>query len=402
MGGSNAAHQGHKTPISLNTVHFSHSQFAPKRPKMATNKNALAPFFLLLFMTVVPTEAFHIQRSVHSRRESTVALCGSPSETIDIYKSRPPIDDGFGPLDFGITDSLAVPDDARPTLVEASSNPRDVLAILLLGCGCAVGYHNILGIYGPSYALSQGFAVALGFLNAFAVTIQLRNSYLISARPRMGIVDDAALTAYAGLYSAAASWLALRTSTLCPLWLASWDKVLPLAAAGIFAYSLVAPAITLYEHFTSGAAGGDTGLSEKMVRASRMLTPLPQDQAVPSLLSNTELFRVKGLVFIGILGCVFVPACLAFAFQGEEWWGRVCELHPKQRLLESTDALFALFATEASMICTRAASAGVAPYRKAVPAFAAVCLGLALVPCACSLWWLGGNSDISFFSFYTE
>jgi len=169
---------------------------------------------------------------------------------------------------------------------------------------------------------------------------------------------------------------------------------------------LVAPLVTLYEHFDAGGAGGGDGagrLSETMVRASRVLAPLPQDQVVPSQLSDTELFRVKGLVFIGVLGCVFAPACLAFAFNGgQEWWGRVCELHPKQRLLESTDALFALFATEASMTCTRAASAGVAPYRKAVPVFAAVCFVLALVPCACSLWWLGGNNDISFFSFYTE
>ena len=141
-----------------------------------------------------------------------------------------------------------------------------------------------------------------------------------------------------------------------------------------------------------------------MVQASRFLTPNANDNqsTIPTELSETELFRTTGLLFIGILGCVFIPACLAFAFQGEEWWDRVNNLHPKQSLLESTDALFAVFATEASMICTRAAKVGVAPFRAAVPTFAGVCLMLALVPCACSLWWLGGTNDISFFSFYTE
>ena len=105
-------------------------------------------------------------------------------------------------------------------------------------------------------------------------------------------------------------------------------------------------------------------------------------------MSDTELYRINGLLFIGILGCVFVPGCVAFAIQGQDWWSRVSEeLYSQQKVLESTDALFALLATEASMICTRAANAGVATFRQAVPAFAAIqndrrasCLPLADFP----------------------
>lgn len=255
--------------------------------------------------------------------------------------------------------------------------------------------------------MAEELSIGLGFLSVIAVIFQLQTSYLISNRRRMGLVDDASLTLYAGMYTSAACWLALRTSSFCPLWLTALDNVLPWLASAIFAYSLAAPAITLFEHFSNDGNKDSAILSTKMVIASRFLSPTQQSESsetnsIPTQLSETELFRIKGLLFIGIIGCVFVPCSLVFAFQGQEWWQRVIELHPKQTYLESSDALYAIFATEASMIATRAAAAGVAPYRKAVPAFGAVCLLLALVPCAFSLWWLGGSDDISFFSFYTE
>lgn len=325
------------------------------------------------------------------------------SLSIDDFKTAPSPDDGVPePLCFGITDSLDVPDELRPTVLEQISNPRDLAAVGLVAIGgCSVAVHNVIGVYGPSYELAQKASVCLGGLNVVATLAQLRTSYFISDRLRMGVMDDAALTVYAGLYSAAATWLALRTSTFCPPEVVALDGVLPWIAAAIFAYSIFGPAITLAEHYRQG--GGDDGdlLSQKLVRASRVLSPSRTPQSVPASLSETELFRTNGLVFIGVLGCVFVPACLAFAVEGQGWWERVCALHPKQNLLESTDALFALFATEASMVSTRCAISGVAPYRKVVPVFAAVCLVLALVPCGCSLWWLGGGEDISFFSFYT-
>lgn len=356
--------------------------------------------------------ANHVIPIVCNRNSVICNASSSPIENvaaIDSYKSLPEVDDGLGPLSFGVTDSLSVPDDARPTLIQTLTNPRDMLAIvLLIFGGCSVAYDNVLGIYDERYEMAEQFSIALGFLSVIAVIFQLQTSYLISDRRRMGLVDDASLNLYAGLYSLASCWLALRTSAFCPTWLTTFDFILPWLASAIFTYSLAAPAITLFEHFNTSSDDEDTALlSTKIVQASRFLSPTteqsgPSSMDIPTKLSETELFRVKGLLFIGIIGCVFVPCSLVFAFQGQEWWQRVIELHPKQTYLESSDALYAIFATEASMIATRAADAGVAPYRKTVPAFGAVCLLLALVPCAFSLWWLGGGDDISFFSFYTE
>lgn len=346
------------------------------------------------FTSTPQTISYHNPFQIHQQLYSRKSL------NIDDFKLQPKPTDGLGPLDFGVTDSLCVPDDVRPSLLQTVSNPRDGMAILLLLAGCSVAFHNICGIYGPSYELSQQASVALGVGNVLAVILQLKTSFLIAKRCRMGVVDDSALTTYAGLYSAAAVWLALRTSTFCPPWLINTDSFMPWITAGIFGYSLMAPAVTLYEHYNSQ---NDALLSTLIVRFSRSITRQSKDEmTIPTTLSETEVFRTNGLLFIGALGCVFVPACLAFAIKGNSWWQTVIVNHPKQNLLESTDALFALFATEASMICTRAANGGVAPYRKAVPIFAMVCLILALIPCGCSLIWLGGGDDISFFSFYSE
>lgn len=164
----------------------------------------------------------------------------------------------------------------------------------------------------------------------------------------------------------AVSWLALRASEACPPTLAGLDGVCAPLACAAFAYGIVAPAATLL-------GGG---------------------------LTATETTRVRGLVAIGLLGAVFVPDCVAFWVGGENWWGRVAEAHPAQRTLESSTALFALFATEASMVAHRAGKKGVAPFASIVPAFVAVCALLAVAPCAAALYWLG--EDVSFFSFYRE
>ena len=147
------------------------------------------------------TRRRHILAYWRSNRsfKTTHVICNgsSPSSrtaAIDSYKSLPVVDDGLGPLDFSITDSLSVPDHVRPTLVESVSNPREILAItLLVFGGCSVAYHNIFGIYGPSYEMAQQVSIGLGFSNAFAVIFQLQTSFLISKRVRMGIMDDATL-----------------------------------------------------------------------------------------------------------------------------------------------------------------------------------------------------------------
>jgi len=117
-------------------------------------------------------------------------------------------------------------------------------------------------------------------------------------------------------------------------------------------------------------------------------------------LSQTELLRVRGLVAIGFLGVIFTPDAVAFFLGSEAWWGRVTHEFASQKTLESSTSLFALFATEASMVAHRAGKAGVAPFRDIVPAFVVVCFVLAILPCVCALNNLG--DDISYFSFYTS
>ena len=76
-------------------------------------------------------------------------------------------------------------------------------------------------------------------------------------------------------------------------------------------------------------------------------------------LSETETLRATGLVAIGTLGAIFIPDCVAFGLGSSDWWDRVSALHPSQQTLESSTSLFALFATEASMVAHRVGKAGV-------------------------------------------
>ncbi len=61
----------------------------------------------------------------------------------------------------------------------------------------------------------------------------------------------------------------------------------------------------------------------------------------PSLLSSPKLssietLRAWGLIttILGVVGCLFAPDALAFALGGQDWWGRVYDLYPYQRMLE--------------------------------------------------------------------
>ncbi len=148
-------------------------------------------------------------------------------------------------------------------------------------------------------------------------------------------------------------------------------------------------------------------LSQSIVSFSRMEKKGPtsssdgvKENFTSPPLSDTELLRARGLLFIGILGCIFAPDALSFLLGGNDWWSRVTAMHPSQQMLESSTSLFALFATESSMIAHRVGKVGVAKYETIVPVFAGVCAVLAIVPCVCALHWLG--DDISFFSFYRE
>ena len=242
----------------------------------------------------------------------------------------------------------------------------------LLAVGGRISLANVVGAYDAAYVDAERWAVALGAASAVAAVGQLATNYNISPNQRRGIIDDATVTAFAGAYSLAVSWLALRASTACPPGLSDYDAPCAALAVLVFAYGAVAPVLTLL-----GLYGSER----------------PE-------LSETEQLRATGLVAIGTLGAIFIPDCVAFGLGSSDWWDRVSQLHPSQQMLESSTSLFALFATEASMVAHRVGKAGCAPFAQIVPAFVVVCFALAIAPCVAALYWLGG--DISFFSFYRD
>jgi hypothetical protein len=323
------------------------------------------------------------------------------------------------PNDYAVTDSLDLLPSSRPTLVQALSNPRDIfISLPLIGAGLVVSGFNIFGMYNALYANIELVAVVLGIASALAYLVQLITGYGLSPNVRRGVIDESLLMVYTGAYTAGTSWLAIRASVFCPPSLQALDPLIGLAGVFIFVFSLIAPIITLlgveekvkvkenvkvdiissnpFDKLVYFARRlrrvGDGGEKEVLVEKTRMRSPE---------LSATEIVRSQGMVAIGVVGCLFAPDALSFALGGQEWWGRVSDLHPSQRMLESSTALFGLFATEASMLGHRVAKTGCVTYRDGcVPFGVATCFVLAVVPCVASLYWLG--NDVSFFSFYTD
>ena len=123
--------------------------------------------------------------------------------------------------DYLITDSADLED--RPPLVSALANPRDALAMALLAVGGRISLANVVGAYDSTYVDAERWAVALGAASAAAAVAQLVSKYDISPNRRRGIIDDATVTLFAGGYSLAVSWLALRASTACPPGLPDYD-----------------------------------------------------------------------------------------------------------------------------------------------------------------------------------
>ena len=123
--------------------------------------------------------------------------------------------------DYLITDSADLSN--RPPLTEALTNPRDALAVTLLLVGGRISLANVVGAYDSTYVDAERWAVALGAASAVAAVLQLATDYNISPNQRRGIIDDATVTLFAGGYSLAVSWLALRASTACPPGLATYD-----------------------------------------------------------------------------------------------------------------------------------------------------------------------------------
>lgn len=308
--------------------------------------------------------------------------------------------------DYLITDSIHVLPQDRPALSTVLTRPTNLLRGLLLGTGVGISACNVVGnYYSGDYVMWQGAALSVALLTALAdyqaslppYKDDAPPLYHVSPRVRCGVVDDAVVHVYAAVYTTAAAWLALRAGPLCPPWLAAGDAVLGLAAAAVFVFSFLAPLWTLVYHYNHAWRALQGPLSA-LVRGARRqgpdVAPPPGD---PPALTATEILRAQSLLGVGVVGCLFAPIAVKFAIAGPAWWGHVLEVYPEQGLLESSTALFGIFATQASMVAHASAKAGVAPLRGVVPAFAGVCAVLTIIPCACALFWL---DDSTFFAHY--
>jgi hypothetical protein len=248
--------------------------------------------------------------------------------------------------------------------------------------------------------------VALGLLNGGAdfLSVLLADkksdpTLAVSPNTRLGMSDDALLHLYSAFYTTASAWLAYRACRVAPERLFSLDSLIGTISTAIFTFSLIMPTITLLHHHNVFDIQDKLQFIVGLARRNQS-SPGNAQQNESLFLTETELLRVRSLLIIGVIGCVFAPVALSFALGGQEWWGRITTLHPSQTYLESSTELYGVLATQASMVSHRAAKAGVAPLETIVPLFTLVCFLLAVLPCVCSLYWLG--DDISFFSFYRE
>jgi hypothetical protein len=318
-----------------------------------------------------------------------------PKKKPNLYQSRN-IFESQQENDYLITDSMDLKE--RPSALKGLSSPRNVLSVPLLSVGFIISAYNIFGVYDETYVHLEEIGITFGLMSTILYVFQIRYGIDISKNIRRGIVDDATVNAYAALYTCLVSWLALRTSAACPSWLSCIDVILSPASFLMFVLSFFFPVSTLIDV-------GPYQLMVSLVRGWQIDNEyiFCQDSSLrklPPPLSSTELLRAQGLTAIGLLGCVFAPDALSFSLGGQDWWNRVCSLHPAQQTLESSTSLFALFATEASMVSHRLGKAGVATYAEIVPSFALVCAVLAIIPYVCAIYWLG--DEVSFFSFYTD
>jgi hypothetical protein len=315
------------------------------------------------------------------------------------------------PDDYAITDSQDLVD--RPSAVDFFMEPRNAVALLLMIAGTTFSFTNVLGNYdSDSYPTLEAVSIGLGAVNALydyqlslppytaQSTPTVQSSTFVSPNVRLGVVDDALLHLYSGVYTGCACWLALRTSLLpAPSWVPALDWFIGPLALEIFAFSLACPVLTLIYHETQ--AEWSASAIRFMVNFARQQSSDEQDVKALDLssLSETELLRARALLAIGVVGCIYAPEVISFLSLGQQWWVRVYHAYPAQPTLESSTALFGVFATQASMVAHRAGKAGVGTFSDLVPAFSAVCLMLTILPCAAALYWLG--NDISFFDFYS-
>ncbi len=141
--------------------------------------------------------------------------------------------------DYLITDSKHLTE--RPSIFSVINTPRELISLTLVFVGLLISACNVVGKYDDTYVSLESTAITLGFVSTFAYFAEVVSGANISKNVRRGIVDDATVTVYAACYTAAVSWLALRTSESCPDWIIQFDSVLPFMSISVFLFSLIAP-----------------------------------------------------------------------------------------------------------------------------------------------------------------
>lgn len=299
------------------------------------------------------------------------------------------------PIDYLINDSLDLPDEDRPSAADfLDEHPREARARLpFLLCGAALSSCNVLGAYEErAYAPLVVACVGLGLTNAVLDATDPRG--VVEGNVRRGIADPKVLRLYAGTYSAAVCWLALRVyPPACPSWLPSLDPVVGTATSALFVASLVAPLLSLL----SDGAPGDSLLEDTQLGLVRLARGDPTIRELPPF-TPTEKYRTGGLLAIGFVACLYLPVSSYLAVYGDAWWSASLEKYPQQGLLEASTALFGLNAVQWNVLLTRAGGYGVRPVGEIVKLGVGVCLLFTVVPCASALYFL--QDGTTFFDHY--
>lgn len=297
--------------------------------------------------------------------------------------------------DYLITDSLALDDKDRPTVMDFlfREYPREgFLRLPFLLCGTALSVCNVFGVYDEGvYAPLVLSCIGLGLVNAILDANETKG---VSENVRRGSIDAKVLQVYAGTYSASVCWLALRVyPPVCPTWLQVLDPITGTAASALFVASLIVPMLSLW----SDVAPENTVLQGSQLGLVRFVRGDPTIEELPQF-TSLERYRAIGLLVIGFVACLYLPVSSYLALFGDKWWSTSLEKYPQQGLLETSTALFGLLAAQSNISLTRAAGYGVKPVSEMATLGTLACLALAVVPCVSALYFL--QSGTTFFAHY--
>jgi hypothetical protein len=161
--------------------------------------------------------------------------------------------------DYLIVDSQHM--EERIPISKLLQNPREILGMLLLASGTYASICNVVGSYRNTYFILQMLVISSGALLAIVDLVSALPPYTkpptesVSPNIRMGVVDDALLNIYSGIYTGCVSWHTLRTTLLCPVGWTQLDAFIGPIALLIFLFSILCPVLTLIHHSTGAFPG---------------------------------------------------------------------------------------------------------------------------------------------------